>query len=243
LRDRHGHRVSAGRPRLRAGLRPVRGQVRVVLLLIAGSGLRCGREGVSGVRHTMIMDTLASAPQAPVGIESYGSRAGGTGCPGVGAGAEQRPAVAAGRAAWGWHGAVRGIVRRPARLAGHRLDRRGGVAFGGGADRGDLVARLLPDLGSRAFSRFVDGVDLGPRPVPDAGRLAVSQVKDPPRLPQRVGVPEPPGLLRVPGLWWMTVVVRCVTSLRVTVRRVPIVKVTLGRIAIRGVAVREISLP
>jgi hypothetical protein len=52
------------------GCRPVppRGQVRILLRQIAGSYLQCGREGVYVVRHTMIMDTLASTPQAPLGI-------------------------------------------------------------------------------------------------------------------------------------------------------------------------------
>jgi hypothetical protein len=131
--------------------------------------------------------------------KSSGSRAWGTCRPGLGAGREGRSAVAAGRAAWGWHGAVSDIFR-PARLACHRLDRRGGIAFRGGADRGDLVARLLPDRCGRAFGRFVYGVDLRPRPLRYAGRLAISQVKDPPRLPERVRVPESPRLLWVSGL-------------------------------------------
>ena len=132
------------------------------------------------------------------GHTSSGSRAGGTCCPEAGPGG--RSAVTAGRAAWGWHGAVRDIFRRPAGLACHRLDRRGGIAFRGGADRGDLVTRLLPDRCSRAFGRLVYGVDLRPRPLRDAGRLAVSQVQDPPRLPQRVCVPESPRLLWVSAL-------------------------------------------
>lgn len=131
--------------------------------------------------------------------KSSSSRAWGTCRPG--AGPEGRSAVAAGRAAWGWHGAVSDIFRHPARLACHRLDRRGGISFCGGADRGDLVARLLPDRCSRAFGRFVYGVDLRPRPLRYAGRLAVSQVKDSPRLPERVRVPESPRLLWVSALW------------------------------------------
>jgi hypothetical protein len=137
--------------------------------------------------------------QAPLWHKSSSSRAWGTCRPGLEAGPEGRSAVAAGRAAWGWHGAVSDIFR-PARLACHGHDRRGGIAFRGGADRGDLVARLLPDRCSRAFGRLVYGVDLRPRPLRYGGRLAVSQVKDPPRLPERVRVPESPGLLWVSGL-------------------------------------------
>jgi hypothetical protein len=84
----------------------------------------------------------------------------------------------------------------------------------------------------------VYGVDPRPRPLRHARLLAVSQVKDPPRLPERVRVPESPGLSWVSILWWITVTVRCVTTLPVAACRVPIF-----RVAIRWVAVRGISLP
>ena len=130
----------------------------------------------------------------------------------------------------GWHGAVSDVVR-PARLARHGHDGSGGIPFRGGADRGDLVARLLPDGCGLTFGRFVNGVDPRPRPLRDAGGLAVSQVKDPPRLPERVGVPE------LPGLSWIRVIVRCVTTVWVAARRVR----ALRRVVMCWVAVRGIS--
>jgi hypothetical protein len=48
------------------GLRPPRGQVRILLQQIAGSYIQCGREGIYVVRHVMIMDALASTPQDPL---------------------------------------------------------------------------------------------------------------------------------------------------------------------------------
>ena len=117
--------------------------------------------------------------------------------------------------------------------------RRGSRVF---VSTGKLKMALARDRMRRAFGRFVYGVDLRPRPLRYAGRLAISQVKDPPRLPERVRVPESPRLLWVSGLLCITVIVRCVTTVRVAVRRAPIFGVALRRIAIRWVAVRGISL-
>ena len=99
------------------------------------------------------------------------------------------------------------MFRRPARLARHRHDRCGGIPFRGGTDRGNLVARLLPDRCGLAFGRFMYSVDPRPRRLCYGGLLAVSQVKDPPRPPERVGVPESPGPGWVSGLWWITVII------------------------------------
>ena len=135
---------------------------------------------------------------------------------------------------WWWHGAVSDIFCRPPGLAWHGQDPRGGIPFRGGTDRGDLVARLLPDRRGLAFGRFVYGVDSRPGPLRYAGRLAVSQIKDSPRLPERIRVPESPGLSWVSGLMWITLIVRRVTALRVAAHRIPVFGIAIRWVAVRG---------
>src|SRR5262252_897386 len=63
LHDRQRDQFRVTEPGLQAGRWPPRAQVRILLQQVIGSHIECGREGVYVVRHTMIMDTLASCPQ------------------------------------------------------------------------------------------------------------------------------------------------------------------------------------
>ena len=60
LHHRQGDQLSVGQPGLQADGGPPRGQVWVLLQQVVGSHIECGREGVHIIRHTVIMDILAS---------------------------------------------------------------------------------------------------------------------------------------------------------------------------------------
>jgi hypothetical protein len=63
LHHRERDQLRIAQPGLQARRRPPRRQVRILLQRVIGSHIECGREGVYVVRHTMIVDTLASCPQ------------------------------------------------------------------------------------------------------------------------------------------------------------------------------------
>jgi hypothetical protein len=63
LHHRQGDQLSVAELGLQADDWAPRGQVGVLLQQVIGSDVKCGREGVYVVRHTMIMDTLVSCPQ------------------------------------------------------------------------------------------------------------------------------------------------------------------------------------
>src|SRR6266487_3357693 len=63
LHDRQGDQLGVAEPGLQVDLWPPRRQAGMLLQQVISSHVECGREGVYVVRHTMIMDTLASCLQ------------------------------------------------------------------------------------------------------------------------------------------------------------------------------------
>jgi hypothetical protein len=69
LHHRQRDQLGIAKPRHNTDLRSPRRPLRMLFQQVIGSDVECGREGVKIVRHTMIMDTLASCLQSPLGID------------------------------------------------------------------------------------------------------------------------------------------------------------------------------
>jgi hypothetical protein len=78
LHDRQGDQLGVTEPGLQADRWPPRRQAGMPLQQVIGSHIECGREGVYVVRHTMIMDTLASCRSSTLGISHLAAK---TACP------------------------------------------------------------------------------------------------------------------------------------------------------------------